>query len=64
VSGTYLGLVIGIRQRGHLKISGRSAAPGTLVVRGRKVTGRLGRRRIEARMALDQDSLAEADEVP
>jgi pimeloyl-ACP methyl ester carboxylesterase len=64
VSGTISGFVLGIRLRGRLKISGRGAAPGTLVVRGRKLTGRLGGRRIEARMALDQDSLAAADEVP
>jgi pimeloyl-ACP methyl ester carboxylesterase len=63
VSGTLSGFVFNEKLRGRLTVAGRSAAAGTLVVRGRRVTGRLGGRRIAVRMALDQDSLAAADET-
>jgi pimeloyl-ACP methyl ester carboxylesterase len=64
VSGTLFGYVLNQHLHGRLKIAGRAAARGTLAVRGTHVTGRLGGRRIDVRMALDQDSLDADDLTP
>jgi hypothetical protein len=61
VSGTLSGYVLNERLHGRLRIAGRAAAAGTLVVRREHVTGRLGGRRIDVPMLLDQDAL-DADE--
>jgi pimeloyl-ACP methyl ester carboxylesterase len=63
ISGRLSGFVLDRHLRGRLTIAGAGAASGTLVVRGRHVTGRLGGKGIDVRMRLDDDSLAIADET-
>ena len=49
VSGSIENFALG-RQRGRLRISGRAAPHGVLVIRRRRVSGRLGGRRVSARL--------------
>jgi pimeloyl-ACP methyl ester carboxylesterase len=58
VSGT-LRDVGGRRQRGRLRIGGRAAPHGTLLVSGARVRGRLGGRSVRARLELTPAALAD-----
>lgn len=58
VSGRIDGFVLGSALRGRITIGGPAAARGTLTVRGRRVSGRLGGTPVSLRLPLDQDSLA------
>jgi hypothetical protein len=49
VSGSIENFALG-RQRGRLRISGSAAPHGVLAIRRRRVSGRLGGRRVRARL--------------